>query len=86
MGAISEEEHRQIIRQAEDHNFDTIILIGNEFKIIRSRNHTWFESSEEAKAYIVKMDIEEAGILIKGSRSNRLEELGNVIRERLSGK
>ena len=75
LGPDSPLEHAklmELIKQIGD--WRKVILIGPEFKDLAS-GYLWFEDQKEAARAIHKMDIQNSYILVKGSRSNGLENL-----------
>ena len=74
LGNDSHSEHKKLIKTIDDCEFSKVLLIGDEFSGINgSYNH--FSNNSDCINYIKQNSPKEAYILIKGSRSNRLEEL-----------
>ncbi len=76
LGAYSVAEHNRIIEIIEKENFKQIVLIGSVFFALC--NHTdWncFSDSEMAKKWLLLNPINNAFILVKGSRGIQLEKL-----------
>jgi UDP-N-acetylmuramoyl-tripeptide--D-alanyl-D-alanine ligase len=76
LGIDSTEEHRTIARLIESKKFQKVILIGNEFNRIKGEfNADHFPNAEEALGWLLANPIEDAIILVKGSRGIKLEKL-----------
>lgn len=72
LGKESEAEHTSLIEQIKKHNWKAVVLVGNEFaKVKHSFNQ--FANSEEAGAWLSKQRFENTNILVKGSRSTKME-------------
>lgn len=74
LGSYSKIEHENILQFIEKHKFDKILLVGSEFMSV-CNNEYWycFENSQKAKDWIKKNPIENACILVKGSRGIKME-------------
>ena len=78
LGAYSAEEHRIIADLAARLGFEKIILVGEEFKEGASAVHShYFESTPKLNEWFRKQDFSGCTLLIKGSRSMKLESLLN---------
>ncbi len=77
LGNDSEKEHIEVIKQLQSLSLDTIFLVGNEYKNLLPNDEVfqWFESVENLKGYLKNSNLENCFVLVKGSRSNRLEEV-----------
>ncbi|MBS2099771.1 UDP-N-acetylmuramoyl-tripeptide--D-alanyl-D-alanine ligase [Carboxylicivirga linearis] len=74
LGNDSLSEHKKLIKTIDDCEFSKVLLIGDEFSGINgSYNH--FSNNNDCINFIKQNPPKEAYILIKGSRSNKLEEL-----------
>ena len=61
-----------------NNGFKNVILIGDEFYKLRSTNDFLsFSNLKEAENYLIKQPVENAQILVKGSRGVQLEKLLN---------
>ena len=74
LGEESELEHKRIVTQLAGYRFDTVILVGKNFSGLAGEiAATCFENSSEAAGWAKDQSFSEATILIKGSRSSRME-------------
>ncbi|CAN5518062.1 UDP-N-acetylmuramoyl-tripeptide--D-alanyl-D-alanine ligase [soil metagenome] len=74
LGNESEQEHRRIAELLMRADFEKIILVGEKFSALSSSlPSNYFNSSEEAAAWARDQKISGATILIKGSRSSKME-------------
>ncbi len=78
MGDAEREEHQELIDLISKYNWHDVILVGNEFKGI-DLHYKWFETSKQAAEYVAANKPENTAILIKGSRSTKMELLQEAI-------
>ena len=74
LGNESKQEHQSIITLIDQFPWYAVILVGNNFKEIQS-GYRHFNTSEEAGDWFKKEQIKEATVLIKGSRSMKMEKI-----------
>lgn len=74
LGDQGQASHRKIVNQISELNIEDCILIGEEFSNLQSPNNT-FLNTQLAKDFLTKNPIQGRNILIKGSRSMKLEQL-----------
>nr|WP_319397302.1 UDP-N-acetylmuramoyl-tripeptide--D-alanyl-D-alanine ligase [uncultured Carboxylicivirga sp.] len=74
LGKDSEKEHQKLIELIDNCSFNKVILIGEEFSGI-NKQYIHFTTNAECIASLKKNQLKDSYILIKGSRSNKLEEL-----------
>lgn len=79
LGEVSQKEHENILCQIKSKNFERIVLVGKEYKAIAKGKAEYFETSDEFKQFLLANPIENATILIKGSRSTKMEVLKDVL-------
>lgn len=81
LGKASREEHLKIVKCLLSMNLQEIVLVGEEYKEFDSlsQNVKYFDSSLEAKEYIKRENVSNSLILIKGSRSTKMEVLADVL-------
>ena len=74
LGSESRKEHAAIISLIDQHKWYAVVLVGNNFKEI---NHHYinFDNAQQARDWLKKEEIENARILIKGSRSMQMEKV-----------
>lgn len=79
VGPTSDQEHQNLIDEAQKILPHSLFLVGNSFEK-RSRNGAnWFTDVSNLKHYLADNPLTDSLILIKGSRSNKLEELRSVL-------
>ena len=74
LGDDSKKEHSDIISLIDQHQWDAVVLVGKNFKEIKN-SYINLESSEQSKDWLKNQGIENAQILIKGSRSMQMEKV-----------
>jgi UDP-N-acetylmuramoyl-tripeptide--D-alanyl-D-alanine ligase len=72
MGEESVTEHQLLVDLAIHLGFKHVILTGKEFEATK-HSYLWFATSSEVKDYLSENKIEDATILIKGSRGSKME-------------
>ena len=74
LGNESEQEHRQLVDLVKSMNFEKVILVGQKFSPhISALPASYFLSSADAAQWTKDQNIKDATILIKGSRSSKME-------------
>jgi UDP-N-acetylmuramoyl-tripeptide--D-alanyl-D-alanine ligase len=80
LGDVSIQEHKRVFDLLQSKDFERIVLIGEEYRsVLEEGKVEWYANSEEFKENLIKNKIEEATILIKGSRSTKMEVLKDVL-------
>jgi UDP-N-acetylmuramoyl-tripeptide--D-alanyl-D-alanine ligase len=80
LGDVSIQEHKRVFELLQSKGFERIVLIGEEYKsVLEEGKVEWYANSEEFKENLIENKIEEATILIKGSRSTKMEVLKDVL-------
>ncbi|MFV0501946.1 MAG: UDP-N-acetylmuramoyl-tripeptide--D-alanyl-D-alanine ligase [Bacteroidales bacterium] len=82
LGKDSKSEHNRIIEIIKGIGFNSVFFVGEEFKETNYHeinNAKWFETSKELKKYLVNNPIKESKILIKGSRTTKMEEIEDAL-------
>lgn len=74
MGDASLEEHDSLIKTLEQYKWSEVILVGGDFNKVQHRYH-FFENANEAVAWMKQQQLKKSTILIKGSRSMRMEKI-----------
>ncbi len=75
LGKDTEIEHRNLVKHIQEKGFENVILTGIEFADCEKGNYLWFENTEDIKPYLIAHPINNALILIKGSRGNAMEKV-----------
>lgn len=77
LGSTSEAAHRQLVELASNGNFERLFLIGNHFEHCAKKCNfiAWFKDTETLIEELKRNKPEQAFILVKGSRGNRLERI-----------
>ena len=76
LGAESLAEHQKIIAILTQDSYDKIILVGENFKNFSDIiNGLYFDDSEKATSWLKQNPLEDSFILIKGSRSSKMEKI-----------
>ncbi len=81
LGDVSEEEHQKVVDMLADARFDKVWLVGDEYAATNRATLTaqLFHDVEEVKAAIASEQPQGYYILIKGSNSNKLFELPDLL-------
>ena len=83
LGEESQAEHEEVIRSAASKGFTKVYFVGGEFKAaskgIESDDMLYFQTSDELAAYLQENPLDDAVILIKGSRGTRMEKVIPVL-------
>ena len=81
LGDVSEEEHQKLVDMLRDANFEEVWLVGDEYKNchLSTVNCQLFKDVEEVKAAIREQQPQGRYILIKGSNSNKLFQLPELL-------
>ncbi|MDO5760110.1 MAG: UDP-N-acetylmuramoyl-tripeptide--D-alanyl-D-alanine ligase [Bacteroidota bacterium] len=81
LGEVSQQEHQRILDKLLSMNLQEIILVGKEYKAIAEQRKEvkYFDTSLQAKEYLEEERVTKSLILIKGSRSTKMEVLRDVL-------
>jgi UDP-N-acetylmuramoyl-tripeptide--D-alanyl-D-alanine ligase len=80
LGDYSQDEHKTIIDLIKEKNLTNTIFVGNEFmKLNENLNFKFFATTQECSDYLKTLSINDTTILIKGSRSMKMETLQEVL-------
>lgn len=74
MGENEKAEHQQLVDLASKLGFENVLLVGKEFENI-NHNYQYFEDSVTAAQWLLLHPINDAYILVKGSRGARMEQI-----------
>jgi UDP-N-acetylmuramoyl-tripeptide--D-alanyl-D-alanine ligase len=83
LGKESQSEHQYILQQAEQLDFDQIILVGQHFKACAS-DHLHFADVSDLINWFEEQQFEDTTFLLKGSRGVQLERLTQALFNRQS--
>jgi UDP-N-acetylmuramoyl-tripeptide--D-alanyl-D-alanine ligase len=76
LGEYAALEHQKIADLASSLHFNKIILVGNEFNKTKSNNEILkFSNTIDAQSWFKEQDFTDAEILLKGSRSMKMEKV-----------
>ena len=78
LGDVSDEEHRRMVNRLRKMNLDRVWLVGENFADIKC-HYRKFANVDEVKAALREEPVSGYYILIKGSNSNRLFELPELL-------
>lgn len=79
LGDESLAEHSAITKLIEESGFEHILLVGPDFMQVAHSIFTCFETSEQARDWLLTQKIENFTILIKGSRGIKMEKVLEVL-------
>lgn len=74
LGDESISEHRAIIKLLQEHSWQQVALVGGDFANITTP-YTFFTDSTEAAKWLQSQGLQNAHILVKGSRSTKMEKI-----------
>ena len=76
LGEFAGLEHQKIADLATELNFNTIVLVGHEFYKTQTTNKIIkFENTDAGRAWFAQQDFSNSEILLKGSRSMKMEKV-----------
>ena len=83
LGKNSKEEHISIANLIESLEIKGCYLVGEKMKFVHKRlnNSKWYKDVEDLKIFLSSIEINNSDILIKGSRSFKLETLEKTIKQ-----
>ncbi len=74
MGANCQSEHQALADLAKALGFKNVVLVGKEFEAI-NHDFRYFENAGLAKRWLEEHPLNDASILVKGSRGSKMEEI-----------
>ncbi|HTF28324.1 MAG TPA: UDP-N-acetylmuramoyl-tripeptide--D-alanyl-D-alanine ligase, partial [Flavitalea sp.] len=74
LGSESLQEHQEIINLLTSYKWSDVVLVGGDFTKLTSPYKT-YNSAEEAADWLAKQPVEGSSLLIKGSRSMKMEKV-----------
>jgi UDP-N-acetylmuramyl pentapeptide synthase len=86
LGEISSIEHTQLGILTSKLNLRSCVFVGEKMLDAHNSNKksSWYNSYNEMEKAFSKMEFEEVDVLVKGSRSLRLERIVNLLKKILS--
>ena len=79
LGEETNIEHQKIIHECHKSGVSNLLLVGEIFNAINKTNYASFENTKDLVEFLKTQKIEDAFILIKGSRGMKLEQLVNYL-------
>jgi len=74
LGEVSQAEHEQLVILMQQYNWKEVVLVGEGFKDCHGLYH-YFSDSEKAGLWLKAQDYKGVQILVKGSRSMKMERV-----------
>lgn len=74
LGQESLAEHQNIVNEINKYKWDKVVLVGGDFKKLDGA-FTFLNSSDEAAKWVKEQNLENAYILVKGSRGIKMEKI-----------
>jgi UDP-N-acetylmuramoyl-tripeptide--D-alanyl-D-alanine ligase len=75
LGDESLAEHMAIVNLVDKTAFDNVILVGPDFKKVAEERFICFTTSDEARDWLLKQQLQNYTILVKGSRGIKMEKV-----------
>jgi UDP-N-acetylmuramoyl-tripeptide--D-alanyl-D-alanine ligase len=79
LGEESPAEHLAIVNLVDKAAFDNVILVGPDFKKVADERFICFTTSDEARDWLLKQQLQNYTILVKGSRGIKMEKVLEVL-------
>jgi UDP-N-acetylmuramoyl-tripeptide--D-alanyl-D-alanine ligase len=81
LGDVSVSEHTKILEFLKSHSFYKVILVGKSYQGIQkgTEHYLFYDNVEELREDMEKEPLKDCLILVKGSRSNRLEMVKELL-------
>ncbi len=79
MGEESMREHTAMIELVHQLKFEHAIFVGKDFYACKKYEFQYFETTEEAKKYLLNIKPQHTHILVKGSRGMKLERQSDIL-------
>jgi len=75
LGEYSNEEHQRVVALLQQHGFNKVVLVGEEFYKTAAADYLKFTTTAECAEYLKQTAVSGATVLIKGSRGMKMESL-----------
>lgn len=79
LGEYSHAEHQKIVKLLEEKKLQNVVLVGEEFFKLDTKQFQKFKTTLECLNYLKNLNVSENTILIKGSRGMKMETLQDVL-------
>ena len=80
LGGDSKTEHRDLYKKIMECKFERVFLVGEEFEFAATDNAVkWFATSDDVREYLKTNPLEGSVVLIKGSNSNKMWQIEEVL-------
>lgn len=79
LGDFAAEEHQSVLDLARSLNFENVIFVGNEFSKLNTSPFPHFKTTPEVVPFLKAQALEGSVVLIKGSRSMKMETLQQAL-------
>ena len=79
LGEYSHAEHQKIVNLLEEKKLQNVVLVGEEFFKLDTKQFQKFKTTLECLNYLKNLNVSENTILIKGSRGMKMETLQDVL-------
>ncbi|HET7898425.1 MAG TPA: UDP-N-acetylmuramoyl-tripeptide--D-alanyl-D-alanine ligase [Flavisolibacter sp.] len=78
LGEESPQEHNNILQEIHKHPWKDVLLVGGDFLLTPTHYHA-FKTPEEAGEWLQQQNLQDAYLLVKGSRSMQMEKVLNYL-------
>lgn len=78
LGTESLAEHQAVVALLQQHSWDLVVLVGGDFQKVK-HPYLQFENSYDACNWLKNNNLEKKHLLIKGSRSSKMEQILNAL-------
>lgn len=79
LGSYAQNEHQSVVELLQQHGFKDVFLVGEQFANLKDLPFRQFVTTEECLAALSQMQISNFTVLIKGSRSMKMETLQKAL-------
>lgn len=79
LGEFSRSEHQKIVNLLEEKKLQNVVLVGEEFFKLDTKQFQKFKTTLECLNYLKNLNVSDNTILIKGSRGMKMETLQEVL-------
>jgi UDP-N-acetylmuramoyl-tripeptide--D-alanyl-D-alanine ligase len=79
LGEYSELEHKRVVDLLKQLQLKNVLLVGNAFSALQQNEFKTFATTEQCKQFLMEHPLKNAYVLVKGSRSMKMEILQEVL-------